>query len=85
MDKVYFFTNGVNIKIGYTKLNIEIIKSVYLNTTSKPILHIIEIQFIKTVSPIHFFELSQIDSNLLLNITCLHSYRLHFCKYYDFC
>ena len=23
MDKVYFFTNGVNIKIGYTKLNIE--------------------------------------------------------------
>lgn len=23
MDKVYFFTNGVNIKIGYTKSNIE--------------------------------------------------------------
>ena len=23
MDKVYFFTNGANIKIGYTKLNIE--------------------------------------------------------------
>ena len=49
------------------------------------ILQTIEIQFIKTVSPIHFFELSQIDSNLLLNIFyCLHFYRLHFCEYNNF-